>query len=301
LKKDNGEALIEVTDNGRGMGKYELYRLNEIFHTTNGTGIGTTEAGFIIRDHNGSIDVGSEPGKGTTFTIRLPLAEKQTIGHSEEVEDAPIVLSLNEGLWGRKFIDTVIIRANEAQSLFNEGKTESPQILVAIETGWIPDKQRPIMQGLLKKLSELSKEKGLNNITIERRKDPETLVSTINDLVSEKKIPTSNIVIIGQEQILESERFNVFRENISPEEWAFFVSINLPDTFSEDNYIQILEILTKALDLWSGKSVPFDASSLKIVREGMRAFRFIIPSASPVDYFVLKDIYEAQLKTITAA
>jgi signal transduction histidine kinase len=47
----------------------------EPFFTTKpaGTGLGLSVSHKIIREHGGAVDVQSEPGRGTTFTIRLPL------------------------------------------------------------------------------------------------------------------------------------------------------------------------------------------------------------------------------------
>ncbi len=69
-------ALISVSDTGRGIGK-DLEKIFDPFYSTKkvgeGTGLGLSIAYGIIKQHNGSITVSSEPGKGTTFTIYLPL------------------------------------------------------------------------------------------------------------------------------------------------------------------------------------------------------------------------------------
>jgi PAS domain S-box-containing protein len=64
---------IVIRDNGRGMTEEELGHLFEPFYTakTQGTGLGLTATQNIIRSHQGHIDVLSEPGIGTEFTIRL--------------------------------------------------------------------------------------------------------------------------------------------------------------------------------------------------------------------------------------
>ena len=68
-------ARIEITDQGAGMDEKTVARLFEPFFTTKkrGTGLGLSIARQIIDLHGGSIDVQSERGKGTTFTIELPL------------------------------------------------------------------------------------------------------------------------------------------------------------------------------------------------------------------------------------
>ncbi len=69
---------IEVQDNGVGMPEDVRRRVFEPFFTTKevgvGTGLGLSVSYFIVtRNHAGSFDVASEPGRGATFTIRLPL------------------------------------------------------------------------------------------------------------------------------------------------------------------------------------------------------------------------------------
>lgn len=72
---------IAVSDTGEGIEPEFLEKLFNPFFTTKtgGTGLGLAIAYRIIEDHGGAIDVKSEKGKGTRFTIRLPLAA-ETIG-----------------------------------------------------------------------------------------------------------------------------------------------------------------------------------------------------------------------------
>ena len=79
-QKDDGEdygeeAIIEVSDNGRGIREEDLARIFNPFFTTRsgGTGLGLPAVRRIARAHGGSVDVSSVPGAGSTFTIHLPL------------------------------------------------------------------------------------------------------------------------------------------------------------------------------------------------------------------------------------
>jgi len=71
---------VTLTDNGRGIPKESLKKIFDIFFTTKGpqgTGVGLSMAYRIIEDRNGDIRVESEVGKGTTFTVSLPIWEEK--------------------------------------------------------------------------------------------------------------------------------------------------------------------------------------------------------------------------------
>jgi len=77
-QESNGRVVLSIADSGTGMTPEVKSRLFDPFFTTKGkggTGMGMAVSFGIIRRHNGSIDVESEPGRGTTFRISLPVAE----------------------------------------------------------------------------------------------------------------------------------------------------------------------------------------------------------------------------------
>ena len=71
-----GEAVVEVEDTGRGLSEEELKKIFSPFYTTSpsGTGLGLPAVRRIARAHGGRVEVNSAPGRGSTFTLRLPLA-----------------------------------------------------------------------------------------------------------------------------------------------------------------------------------------------------------------------------------
>jgi PAS domain S-box-containing protein len=74
----NGRVCVTVTDTGIGMSEEVKNKIFEPFYTTKkvgkGTGLGVSISYGIIQDYKGTIEIESEVGKGTTFTIKFPQA-----------------------------------------------------------------------------------------------------------------------------------------------------------------------------------------------------------------------------------
>ena len=78
-RKDGEDAVIDVTDTGTGMPDDVVKRVMEPFFTTkgdDGTGLGLSMVYGIVERHEGKIDVESQLGKGTKFTIRVPIQQR---------------------------------------------------------------------------------------------------------------------------------------------------------------------------------------------------------------------------------
>jgi signal transduction histidine kinase len=73
------EVLVCITDTGQGISENDIDKIFDPFYTTSpvgqGTGLGLSICYSIIKQHNGSIDVESCEGKGSTFTVRLPASK----------------------------------------------------------------------------------------------------------------------------------------------------------------------------------------------------------------------------------
>lgn len=79
LDTNGTHVAVAITDTGCGMDKKELTRVFDKFyqadnsHGTEGNGLGLALSHAIVKRHAGSIEAASEPKKGSTFTVRLPL------------------------------------------------------------------------------------------------------------------------------------------------------------------------------------------------------------------------------------
>ena len=75
LSTDDGHARVTVSDTGRGIDPAHIDKIFEPYYSTKetGTGLGLALARKAVEDHDGHISVESKPGRGTTFTVELPI------------------------------------------------------------------------------------------------------------------------------------------------------------------------------------------------------------------------------------
>jgi two-component system NtrC family sensor kinase len=92
LFREGASAVLRISDTGRGISPAHMKRLFEPFFTTKapgeGTGLGLSLARKIVVSHGGSIDVASEVGEGSTFTVRLPAAEGDQASSREPLRES---------------------------------------------------------------------------------------------------------------------------------------------------------------------------------------------------------------------
>jgi len=88
LSRENSTVVVRISDTGTGISEQDQQRIFEPFFTTkeegHGTGLGLSIVYGIVRSHEGTITVNSEPGKGSIFTIRIPYSGPTTLQSTQE-------------------------------------------------------------------------------------------------------------------------------------------------------------------------------------------------------------------------
>jgi PAS domain S-box-containing protein len=142
-------ALFSITDAGAGMDAATTKRIFEPFFTTKepgkGTGLGLAVVYGIVKQHGGYINVYSEPGRGTTFRILLPLlkggerADTETVPQTRSMGGTETILLAEDEAEIRKLIRAVlmtygytVVEAADGEDAVNEfiGNRERIQLLL---------------------------------------------------------------------------------------------------------------------------------------------------------------------------
>jgi len=87
--REGDYVVLTVSDNGRGISSTDIKKIFEPFYTKkvmgrSGTGLGLAVVWGTVKDHDGYIDVQSEDGKGSTFTIYLPATREEVTGDEQK-------------------------------------------------------------------------------------------------------------------------------------------------------------------------------------------------------------------------
>jgi PAS domain S-box-containing protein len=154
-RPEGDSVVIVVRDTGIGMSEEVRHRIFEPFFSTkgeSGSGLGLSMAYAIVKRHEGDITVDTEPGHGTTFTLRFPAAPEtpvESLGSTEErgrltarilvVDDEPQVLStLVDLLESVGHAPTPSARADEALAFYVPGTFDVVLSNIGMEgmNGW---------------------------------------------------------------------------------------------------------------------------------------------------------------------
>jgi len=149
-------ALISVSDSGTGMDEKTREKIFEPFFTTKelgkGTGLGLAMVYGIIRQHNGYVNVYSEPGQGTTFKIFLPMSklsaeEAGPAEHAAPVGGTETVLLAEDNEEVRKLMRAVleefgytVIEAADGEDAVNKFRENKDRIKLFLSDVIMPGK-----------------------------------------------------------------------------------------------------------------------------------------------------------------
>ena len=180
VDREGQEAVLKVEDNGDGIPEDKLPYIFERFYqaseSTTGTGIGLALVKAVAELHGGSVAVSSTLGKGSLFTLRIPLEQKgaqvvegkeasaytehfeeaytpdntrrkEAVGRVTQPEDRPTILVVDDNADLRSFIGTLlegeyrILTACNGEEGLEKASKELPDLVVS-------DVMMPVMSGL---------------------------------------------------------------------------------------------------------------------------------------------------------
>lgn len=138
-RRERDNVLITVADTGCGIRHEDRHKIFQPFYTTKGgkdgrqegTGLGLSVSSNILKQHRGSIRVASEVGKGSTFTVALPVVQ------SGKPKTAPIDLSEVQSVAPARKARRILIVDDEAvlRSLYSEILTSVGHEVVCVDSG----------------------------------------------------------------------------------------------------------------------------------------------------------------------
>jgi PAS domain S-box-containing protein len=141
-RRDNAYACLEVEDRGSGIAEEDIEKIFDPFFSSKhaGRGLGLPVVLGIVRAHSGAIAVETEPGRGSTFRVFLPVSKEKVVSQPDEarkspeiawggtvllVEDEPMVRKLGESvLTSLGFAVLLAGDGVEAMEVFQQHKDE---------------------------------------------------------------------------------------------------------------------------------------------------------------------------------
>ena len=179
LKQDISVA-ISVTDTGMGISSEQLPYIFDRFYQvddsatrkTQGTGIGLALSKELVELHNGAVEVSSELGKGTTFTITLPLNQEDALAEilAEELKIIPVSTT--------QWIDVALKDKDLASSVYvKENNKDIGHTVLVTEDN--EDVRKFIVDILADYYHVLEAENGLKGLEVALDQVPDLIVSDV--------------------------------------------------------------------------------------------------------------------------
>ena len=171
-----------------------------------------------------------------------------------EVEQAAELDISRESAMAVKFLDALMLHIEMKASA---ATASEKKIVIGIDTTeWVPDdpEHQAAIQGLLNRLSHLSRKRGLGELVVKRRKGAKDLARVLRKVKAETGAPVSDFVILGNADSMRSGVFADFM-GTEGEAGAFLAGVELPEDFAPDSYVRIIEMLTMAINMAFGVKV----------------------------------------------
>ena len=147
--KEGDYVVLSIADTGEGISEHDLKHIFEPFYTKktmgkkSGTGLGLSVVWGTVKDHNGYIDVRSEVGEGSAFTLYFPVTRKETekqkgvIPVNEYMGNGELILVIDDVYGQRELATQMLIKLNYQAESVSSGeeaieyvKTKKPDLLV---------------------------------------------------------------------------------------------------------------------------------------------------------------------------
>ncbi len=146
--KEGDHVVLEVSDTGRGISTEDMSRIFEPFYTRkvtgrSGMGLGLSVVWATLKDHNGYIDVQSEEGGGTTFTLYFPVTrealtlDQPPVSLSDYMGKGETILVIDDAKEQRELVIATLSKLNYRVTSVSSGeaaieyiKTGQPDLLI---------------------------------------------------------------------------------------------------------------------------------------------------------------------------
>ncbi|MFC1480307.1 6-phosphogluconolactonase [Candidatus Omnitrophota bacterium] len=194
-------------------------------------------------------EIGVDVEEAAREEVTLTEPEKTTLASLKDSEESEID-EAKETKTAREFIYTLM-----AQLIKIRNKKE--KIIIGIDISWVPELQKntKALNTFLKIVKRISRKKGFSNVII-KVANGKRLADVINGVRNRKgvEVPMSNIIIIGDQEVIKDKKFDCFRDSERPQERAFFTGVKKPTVFPELGDTMLLEILAGSVNRAFGKS-----------------------------------------------
>jgi len=213
--KQGNYVRLTVNDTGHGMDRNLIQRIFEPFFTTKekgiGTGMGLSVVHGIVQDHNGYIDVYSEPNQGTTFHIYLPIIKSEEM--TEKIPKVDQIPGGNEHILivdDEKAIVYMIKQMLESLGYRVTARTSSIEAYEAFENQ--PDKFDLVLTDQI--MPNMTGELLARKISKIRLDIPIILCTGFSEFIDKKELKQSGIDDVVLKPVLKSELAQAIRKTI---------------------------------------------------------------------------------------